>query len=314
MAEFNSLMSLQEHFSSELICMQYLEEERWEGNPECPHCGSEHHYRTKTRFSNPELKDYKDFICKACRKKYTVLTGTIYESSKVSLKKWFMAMYLLEMHKKGVSSMQLARDIEVTQKTAWFMLHRIREMLKEKAPEMLEGVVMSDETFVGGKNKNRHHDKKVKKSQGRSFKDKTPVFGLMQEGGFVRCFVVSDTKAASIQPLVLSNVKQGSTVYTDEWWAYKGLSKYYDHHVIDHGRGQYKNGDATTNAIEGFWSHLKRSIIGIYHYVSKKHLQKYCHEFSFRYNYRDLSIFEKFRLSIRRCNDVRLLYKVLVGT
>lgn len=314
MMEFNSLLSLQEHFCNELVCAQYLEQERWDGNPTCPHCGSEHHYRTKTRFTNPELKDYQDFFCKACRKKYTVLTGTIYESSKVSLKKWFMAMYLLETHKKGISSMQLARDIDVTQKTAWFMLHRIREMLQDKAPEVLEGTVMADETFVGGKNRFRHKDKKVNYKVEREFKDKTPVLGFMRDDGFVRLIVIKDVKRDTIVPLVLEHVEPGSTLVTDDWRSYRLLDKDYHHEVVKHGSGQYMNEFGfTTNKLEGFWTLVKRSIMGIYHYVSRRHLQRYCHEFAFRYNYKDLSIFDRFRLAIKQCNDVRLLYKVLVG-
>lgn len=312
--EFNSLLSLQKYFCTELVCAEYLEQERWEGSPECPHCGSGHHYRTKTRLANPELKDYRDFVCKACSKKYSVLTGTIYEASKVSLKKWFMAMYLLEMHKKGMSSMQLSRDIDVTQKTAWFMLHRIREMLQEKAPEVLVGTVMSDETFVGGKNRFRHKDKKVKYKEDREFKDKTPVLGFMTDGGFVRLLVVPDVTKDSIVPLVLEHIEPGSTLVTDDWRSYRKLNKDYHHEVVKHGNGQYMNEFGyTTNRLEGFWTTVKRSIIGIYHSVSRKHLQRYCHEFAFRYNYRKLSIYEKFRMSIRQCNNVRLLYKNLVN-
>lgn len=308
---FKNLLELQNYFSDELKAVQYLEQQRWNGAPECPHCGSEHFYRTQTRFRNPALKEYKDFVCKACSKKYTVFTGTIYESSKISMRLWYSALYLLSAHRKGISSLQLGRDLGVTQKTAWYMLHRIREMLVEKAPEVLVGEVALDETFVGGKNKNRHKDKKVEKSTGRAFKDKTPVLGMLQKGGKVKCVVVKDTKAKTIQPLVLSNIQPGSIICTDEWGAYKGLNSIYEHYVVDHGRGQYKTGEFTTNALEGFWSHLKRSIIGIYHYVSRKHLQRYCEEIAYRYNYRHLTDIERFEFAVKKCGDARLLYKVL---
>ncbi len=301
-------------FNTELVCAQFIENMRWKGTPLCPHCGSEHFYRVKTRLKHPELAGYKDFLCKACAKKYSVLTGTVMEGSKVSLKGWVYAIYMLVGHKKGVSSMQLARDIGVSQPTAWFMLHRIREMVREREPELLEGVIMVDETFVGGKNKNRHKHKKVRNSQGRSFKDKTPVLGLLQQGGKLRCFAIKDTSAANIQPLLRRHVRKGSAIYSDEWAAYKGISDEYEHLVVDHSRGQYKSGECCTNAIEGAWSHLKRTIIGTYHFTSRRHLQAYCNEFVFRYNNRDVSDVRKMELAIENSNDTRVLHKVLTAT
>jgi transposase-like protein len=215
--------------------------------------------------------------------------------------------------KKGISSYQLAKDLNVTQKSAWFMLQRIRYAMQYKTfMKPLEGTIELDETFVGGKNKNRHFDKKVKYSQGRSFKDKTPVFGMLERGGELRCVVIPDTKADSIQPIIYNNIKQGSTVYTDEWWAYKGLNNDYIHGVVDHGRGQYKNGDVCTNTIEGFWSHLKRGINGVYHQVSRKHLQKYADEFTFRYNVRDKFLDNQFYVFLSSINDKRLTYSNLI--
>lgn len=314
--EFTSLVSMQAYFSNELTCAQYLEHQRWQGNPICPHCGSEHHYRTKTRFKHPELRDgYKDFFCKACRKKYSVLTGSAYESSKIPLRMWLSALYLLSAHKKGISSTQLSRDLGIPQKTAWFMLHRIRETLEEKSPEMLDGVVSSDETFVGGKakNKQKHKRKEYRTNDDRLYYDKTPVLGIMQYGGPVRCFVLPDVKRESILPILYRTVVPGSTVYTDEWRGYRNIGLDYDHHVVEHSKHQYRNGYATTNNIEGFWGLFKRCILGIYHWVSPKHLQRYCHEISFRYNYRHMSDAERFDFALRNCNDTRLLYKVLTA-
>lgn len=313
MHQFKNLIELQKYFKNELICAKYLEQQRWGGTPTCPHCGSEHHYRTKTRLRHPELKDYKDFVCKACRKKYTLLTGSIYEGSKVSLIKWIMAMYQLISSKKGISSIKLASDIGVSQKTAWFINHRLRAMFEEKAPERLVNEVEVDETFVGGKNKNRHWDKKVEKSRGRSFKDKTPVLGMLQRGGKLKCVVVPNTSAKVIAPLIVEHVQRGATLYTDDWKAYKSMHNFYDHQIVDHGRKQYKNGNACTNAIEGFWGIFKRGIIGIYNWVSPKHLQKYCDEFTFRYNNRSSTVIEMFEAAVRCCGNTRLLYKVLTG-
>lgn len=309
--EFNSLVSMQAYFCNERVCAEYLEQQRWNGTPICPHCGSEHHYRTKTRFKNPELKDYKDFFCKACRKKYTVLTGTAYESTKISLRLWLSALYLLTAHKKGISSLQLSRDLDVSQKTAWFMLHRLRQILTENAPEMLEGEISADETFVGGRNKFRHYDKKVTHKPGRTWVDKTAVLGLLQKDGPIRCFVIESTSSHILQPIVFNNVKLGSRLYTDDWCGYSGMFFWYEHYVIEHSKGKYKKGKATTNNIEGAWAHLKRSLGGIYHSVRPRHLQRYCNEFAFRWNTRHIPDAEKFERAVRNCNETRLLYKEL---
>lgn len=310
---FTNLISLQQYFSTELVCAEYLEKQRWEGKPECPHCGSEHHYRTKTRLKHADLRDYRDFLCKACGKKYSVLTGTIYESSKVGLRVWFAAMFLMNTCKKGISSIQLGVQLGISQRSAWFVLHRIRALAMEKEPVQLTETVALDESFIGGKNKNRHWDKKVPQSAGRSFKDKTPVLGMLQIGGPLRLRVIPDTKGTTIQPLILEHIQRGSTLYTDEWQAYSGLGRFYNHFVVDHSRKQYADGKCTTNSIESVWAVVKRSIIGIYHYVSRKHLHRYCDEFQFRFNHRKETALEKFEAIIRQCNGTRLLYKVLTG-
>lgn len=304
---FNSLIEIISYFDSESKCLNYLELKRWDGKPVCPHCNHDKVYR---------FSDGKRFKCASCREQFTAKVGTIFEDSKIPLQKWYVAIYLVTAHKKGISSHQLAKDIKVTQKSAWFMLHRIRFGLgaNEDLAEKLEGTIELDETFVGGKNKNRHADKKVKNSQGRSFKDKTPVMGMLQEeisetierpnknnpaktvkekvilqNSIVRCQVVSNTKSASLQPVIKENVKIGSILVSDEWMAYQGLNKHYDHRIVDHRAKQYVNesGD-TTNALEGFWTSFKRSYIGIYHYMSRKHMQYYANEVAFRYNTRTM--------------------------
>lgn len=172
------------------------------------------------------------------------------------------------------------------------MLHRVRWAIKQGSFEKpLEGVIEIDETFVGGKNKNRHANKKVKQCQGRAYKDKTPVLGIKERNGEVRAFVVSDTKAETIQPIVESQVEYGSTVYTDEWWAYKNLHQFYNHSIVNHAAREYINGEVYTNNLEGFWGQFKRSIIGIYHNVSKKHLQRYVDEAVYRHNVKHISDF-----------------------
>lgn len=312
--KFKNLVQLQSYFSNELTCYRHLEHTRWNGTPTCPHCGSTEHYRTATRFKHPQLKDhYQDFVCKDCKKKYTVLTGTIYESSKVSLRLWFSALYLLTAHKKGICSVQLAKDIGVSQKTAWFMLHRLRTILEDTEPGILYGEISSDESFIGGRNKNRHWDKKCQYSGGRNFMDKTPVIGLLQKGGKLICKVIKNTRAETIQPIVFEHVALESKLYTDDYVAYTGMSFWYRHYVIDHSRKKYTKGKATTNNIEGVWTHLKKCLYGIYHCVSRKHMQKYVDEFVFRWNNRDLDDPDKFELALSFACFFRLKYKSLIN-
>jgi len=300
-----SVFELTQTFSSEQVCIEYLESLRWSGIIVSPF--------------DPESKVYKcknnQYRCKNTGKYFNAKTGTMFENSKISLRKWFLSIWLVTAHKKGISSLQLARDIGVTQKTAWFLLQRIRACFGIENSNELEGIVECDETFIGGKNKNRHKDKKVPQSQGRSYKDKVPVMGMLQRGGKMNAYVVDDTKRKSIQPIIFRYVKQDNTlVISDEWWAYKGLNKYYDHNVIDHSKKEYvslQDKSIHTNNIEGSWNILKRSVSGMYNHVSKKHLQKYVDEFVYRFNLRKVSDQEKFRYLLLH-SDVRTKYTELV--
>ncbi len=285
---FKSLPALLNHFKDEATCIKYLELKRWNGKPICPHCGNDRVYRTNRGFKCAKV---------TCHKKFSVTVGTVLENSKIKLSIWFAAIYVVTAHKKGISSLQLSRDLGVCQKTAWFMLHRIREMLRVKQPVLLTGEIQGDETFVGGKNKNRHANKKIKESQGRSCKDKTPVFGLLADGK-VNTTVVTDTRAESLKPIIFSMVERGSIMITDEWGAYNGLNSSYQHEVLKHNANEYVRDGFHTNSIEGFWSLLKRGIFGIYHSVSPKHLNKYCDEFSYRYNTRKIKDDERFSGSL----------------
>ncbi|HLP55100.1 MAG TPA: IS1595 family transposase [Fluviicola sp.] len=305
---FKSVIDLLLHFNTEEKCIEYLENLRWKKGVYCPHCFK----------SNPcKFNDGKTYKCsgKLCRKKFTVKTNSIFSGSNLPLQKWIAAMYLFSSHKKGISSVQMGKDIGVTQKTAWTMLHKIREAFGEPIKEQLSGTIELDETFVGGKNKNRHKDKKVKNSQGRSFKDKTPILGLLcRETKSVYCFVTKDTSQKQIQPLIYQNIEPGSKLMTDEWSAYWGLNATYDHNFVNHGAGQYySEGDVTTNTLEGFWSHLKRGINGTYHKTSRKYLQKYADEFSFRYNTRFETETERLNHTLNNAYGKSLPYKRLIS-
>lgn len=299
-----SVFELTQIFSTEQDCINYLELLKWNKLPMSPFDETSTVYKCKNN----------KYRCKNTGKYFNVKTGTMFENSKIGLRKWFLIIWLVTSHKKGISSMQLARDIGVTQKTAWFMLQRIRACFGIENNNELEGIVECDETFIGGKNKNRHKDKKVPHSQGRSFKDKVPVMGMLQRGGKMNAYVVDDTKRKSIQPLICRYVNPETTILiTDEWWAYKGLDKYYTHNVIDHSKKEYvslQDNNIHTNNIEGSWNILKRSVSGMYNHVSKKHLQKYVDEFVYRFNLRKVSDQEKFRYLLSNSN-IRTKYKEL---
>ncbi len=264
----------------------YLEYTRWLKGPVCPHCGSisDKHYQLKIGGVFKGL--YK---CKDCRQRFTVTVGTMFEGSHIPLKKWLLAIYIFLSHKKGMSSVQLSKDIKVTQKTAWFMLSRIRcNLCKEKYCIDFYDNTQVDETFIGGKNRNKNYNKREKNTQGRSHKTKIPVIGLLSDG-LVFAMPIPNTSGRVLKSVIKSMVRKGSTVITDGWCGYTGLSKDYNHIVVDHSKGLYTKDSFHTNSIEGFWSQLKRGIIGVYHLVSPKHLSKYCDEFIFRYNTREMA-------------------------
>lgn len=301
MKTFKNIFDFQKEFSSEEKCREYLEQQRWNGTPACPFCGSINVHR----FPNGKIFKCRE---KGCRSKFSVTVGTIYENTKIPLVKWFLATYILSVHSKGISSLQLANWIGVTQKTAWFLNHRIREMLAEQAPELLNGIVEVDETYVGGKESNKHKSKrKVKAGTG----GKTMVFGAVQREGKVITKIIPNTTAENLIKAIEENVEQGTIMVSDENKGYRGLKKNYKHAKVNHSKGEYVRGGAHTNTIEGFWSLLKRQIDGIHHSVSPAHLQRYCNEASFRYNRRTATQDVRFDDVIFNCNK-RLTYKQLI--
>lgn len=302
MKELKSFIDLMRTFHDEKSCREFLEDIRWHGEPICPHCSyqTDEHYKLKI---SGEFKGL--YKCRRCKKRFTVTIGTMFESSHVPLTKWFYALYIFLSHKKGISSMQLAKDINVTQKTAWFMLERIRFEMQDKVNVKFDDMTQVDETYVGGKNK-----KRIKHTQGRSLKIKTPVVGLLSNGQ-TYAMVVPNTGGKVLKTIINTLVKKGSTVITDGWRGYTGLSKDYIHKVVEHGIGEYVKDGFHTNSIEGFWSHLKRGILGIYHKVSSKHLMHYCSEFTFRYNTRELDDIQRFVMFLMSTYK-RLKYKDLI--
>ncbi len=266
-----------QRFNDEEACLRYLAEIRWGEHVACPHCDG-----SKVYF----FKDGVRYKCAACKRIFNSKTNTIFHNTKISLRKWFLAYYLLSSHKKGISSIQLSRDIGVTQKTAWSMLQRIRSTLDDE--EILSGVVELDETYVGGKQKNKHIKRRQKGTQGRSLKTKSCVLGMLQRNGRVKAVHIPSVMLKDIKPVIYTNVEYGSSVMTDEFDGYTKL-RIYRHRFCNHSAKKYVDGDIHTNGLENFWSLAKRSIIGIYHWVSPKYLQAYFDEFCFRYNTRELS-------------------------
>ena len=302
---FNSLFDLARTFDSEQTCIEYLEELIWNGNPVSPF--------------DPNSKVYKcagnKYKCKNTGLYFNIKTNTMFDCTKISLQKWFMAMWLITMHKKGISSHQLGRDIEVTQKTAWFMLQRIRSCYDIENNYELDNKVELDETYVGGAEKNKHANKRTEGTQGRSCKTKTPVFGMVERKGKLVAKVVKSTAAAHLTPEMIKHIKEGATLYTDEWIGYKDMGVLYNHLFVNHGEKEYVKNDIYTNTVEGFWSLLKRGIVGIYHFVSKKHLQKYVDEFVFRYNTRNFaSETARFDYLLVNVSNKYLPYKTLIAT
>lgn len=302
MKTFKSLPELLSYFKDNETCIAYLEEQRWNGNVTCPHCNHDKVYRTTRGFKCAN---------KTCYKKFSVTVGTVMESSKISLVNWIAAIYVATAHKKGISSCQLSRDLGITQKTAWFMLHRIREVASENQTEQITKVVQLDEVYLGGKNEFKHMDKKTKGGQGRSLKDKTPIFGMISEGK-VNTFVVPDTTKETLKPIIEQMIKNRTIVVTDGYNSYSFLKENYRHNVIPHHLDEYSIQGFHTNSIEGYWSLLKRGIYGIYHSASPKHLMRYCDEFSFRYNTRKLTDCERFNLTLTRMEG-RLTHKQLIA-
>ncbi|HMD77370.1 MAG TPA: IS1595 family transposase [Terracidiphilus sp.] len=292
-------------FADPVNCREYLVARRWPKGVTCPRCGSRN-----VLF----LEKYNRWHCREKHEapQFTLKTGTVMEDSPIGLDKWLTAMWMVVNCKNGVSSYEIHRSIGVTQKTAWFLDHRIRLMLGDEYAAKLSGEVEADETFIGGKARNMHLSKRERRITGTGGKDKTAVMGLLERGGKVRTKVISSRKKKELHAEVKKHVEVGAALYTDALMSYRGLGSDYAHQVVDHAI-EYVNGRIHTNGLENFWSLLKRDINGTYVSIEPFHLFRYLDEQSFRFNNRKLTDADRFDMAARGMVGKRLTFNELIG-
>jgi transposase-like protein len=307
--------SLIEFFSTEEVCHKFLKSILWKNGKYCPCCGSTKVYECKQDFMNNR--------CGSCKKDFSIRKNTIFDCSRMPLKKWFMCIYLINSNKKGISSIALAELVGITQKTAWFVLQRIREASATSFfTESLKNTVEVDESYFGGDAKNMHMHKRVK---AKGVYKKAVVLGMVERGGKVKAIHVADSTALTLQREIYKNVQEKTLLMTDEHKAYASIGWTYNHKLVNHSKGEYvKEGELNfregrvavkihTNTIEGFWGLVKRGVYGVYYWVSAKHLQRYLGEYSFRYNTRDLHNSERFVEFLSGLANTKLTYNKLIA-
>jgi transposase-like protein len=298
-----NLLEAVRYFSDLDVCTDFVAKLRWPNGPVCPRCGGVEYSYISTR---------RLWKCKACKKQYSVKLGTIFEDSALGLDKWLPAVWLAANSKNGISSHELGRALGTTQKSAWFMLHRIRLAMQAESFERFSGTVEVDETYIGGKARNMHKRVRKQKIHGTGMTDKTAVLGMIERGGYVRAEVVGDTKRGTVQPRIRDAVEPGSSLYTDAAGGYSGLDADYDHRTVDHAV-LYVDGHVHTNYIENFWALLKRGLHGTYISVEPFHLFRYLDERMFTFNMRDLSDYGRFERVLRAVAGRRVTYMELTG-
>lgn len=302
LTQFDSLFDLLAAFPDEQSCVDHVREIRWRDGEFCPHCGGTRVYH---------FSDGRNFKCGDCRQRFSIKVGTIFEDTKLPLRKWFMAIWLITNHPKGIASTTLAKDLKITQKSAWFVLHRIRHAARTKSFNMkLRGKVEVDETYVGGKSENKHGRRSGK---GGGIKDKAPVVGAVERQGELIARAIPVASQFLLQTFIRETVSpKAELLATDAHRAYTSLTGYQNHQTVNHHQGEYRKGDAHTNSIESVWALLKRQIIGIHHWISPKHLDRYVGEMTWRFNRRDMRTADRMN-DLFACIEGRLTYKALIA-
>ncbi len=299
-----SLIEAIRYFSDIDVCTDYVAKLRWPSGPVCPECGCMEYSYLSTR---------RLWKCKACKRQYSVKVGTVFEESRLGLDKWLPAVWLAANSKNGISSHELARALGVTQKSAWFMLHRIRLAMQAGTIERLSGEVEVDETFIGGKARNMHKaDRERKGIKGAAMAGKTPVLGMIERGGRVRAEVIPNVKATTLRPRVKDSIANGAVVYTDALPSYNGLGVRFSHKTIDHAE-KYVEGQVHTNTIENFWALVKRGLNGTYVSVEPFHLFRYLDERVFTFNHREDTDLGRFATVLGGAQGRRLTYAALTA-
>jgi transposase-like protein len=313
-----SIPALAEKIPTEADAYRLLEDLRWDGRPICPHCGSvrQHYFlkpaNGKTRKTRTgSASERRVWKCADCRKQFSALTGTIFHGTKIPVRKWLFVIFEMCSSKNGVAAREIQRKYDLTEKSAWYMLHRIREAMKrEPLAGLLSGRVVADETWIGGKPSNRHGHKKGKGNQGNS--DKLPVVALVsRETGEVRSKAVPNVTGSTLKAVLDKHVDPAAThLHTDQSTSYKRLGgDFASHSAVDHSAGEYVRGDVSTNQAEAFFSQLKRSIDGTHHRVSREHLSRYLAEFDFRFSTCKASDTERMQRLLRQVRGRRLTYR-----
>jgi len=281
---------------------EYLESVRWPYGTVCPHCQSKENYKLTAKPDSKRPVRDGVYKCKKCRKQFTVTVGTIFSDSHIPLNKWLIAVYLIGSSKKGISSNQLSRLLDITYKSAWFMTHRIRYAMEQKSKKKLQGTIEADETYIGGK--------KRRTGNNTGFENKTPVVSLVQRNGQVRSFAVPTVSASTLKKVLTENMSKKANLMTDELIAYKKIGENFaSHEFVNHSKLEYVRDHVTTNAVEGYFGLLKRGVNGTFHHISRSHLKRYLAEFDFRYNHRKMKDNEIAPLIIKGFEGKRLTYK-----
>jgi len=303
-----NLSQLAKYFSDEDAARDLLEQWRWNGNPACPHCGGMEPYKLTPKAESKKPGRKGLYKCKACRKQFTVTVGTVFEDSRIPISKWLLAIHLIASSKKGMSAHQIHRNLGISYKAAWFMMHRLRYAMQSGPLSLLmSGSVEVDETFVGGRGR-----KGSKRGRPGPDSHKTPVVALIERGsGRVKAFTVPRVTADNLRAAIDANVHPHARLMTDELPAYRAIAEQTgrEHHSVVHSREEYVRGDVHTNTAEGFFSLLKRGINGAFHHVSRGHLNRYCDEFAFRYENRKATDNQRATMIVAGAEGKRLTYK-----